>query len=146
MILGCVPVTPPQEPSVAAEPKVVAGPDLDMQKAAALEKDKKYTDAIAAYRKIVTRYPQSTVAADALFAIAHIYVIYDNPQKDYAEALADFEDFDKHYPEHEKAQEAKNWQAILKLVLDMKKETVRLRKNIDELEKVDIQHEEKRRK
>ncbi len=145
MILGCVPVTPPPEQSTAAGPKVVAGPEIDMQQAVSFEKDKKYADAIAAYRKIVTDYPQSPAAADALFAIARLNAFYDNPQKDYTQALADFEDFDKRYPDHEKDRDAKNWQAILKLVLDMKKENARLRKNIDQLEKVDIQHEERRK-
>ncbi len=146
MLLGCVPTMPPSEQRAASEPRVLAAPERDMQKAVSLEQDKKYADALTVYRQIVTDYPKSPVAADALFAIARLDAFYDNPQKDYTQALAEFEDFDKRYPEHEKAQEARNWQAILKLVLDTKKENARLRKNIDELEKVDIQHEEKRRK
>jgi outer membrane protein assembly factor BamD (BamD/ComL family) len=138
MIAGCVSVVHP------SEPQGLAGPKGEMQRAASFEKEKKYSDAIAVYRKIVTDYPQSPVAADALFAIAHLHAFYDNPQKDYARALADFEDFDKRYPDHEKFQEAKNWETVLKLMLDTKKENSRLRKSIDQLEKVDIKHEERR--
>lgn len=98
MIAGCVPVM---------HPSGVAEPEVNLRKAVSFEKEKKYPDAIAAYRKILTDYPQSPVAADALFAIAHLRAFYDNPQKDYSQALIDFEDFDKRYPNHEKVQEAK---------------------------------------
>jgi TolA-binding protein len=85
-------------------PSSIAGPDVDFRKAVSFEKEKKYPEAIAAYRKIVRDYPQSPVAADALFAIAHLHAFYDNPQKDYSQALVDFEDFDKRYPNHEKVE------------------------------------------
>jgi len=140
MLVGCVPVMHP------SESRGVAGPDVDLQKAVSFEKEKKYPDAIAVYRKIVTDYPQSPVAADAFFAIAYLHAFYDNPQKDYSQALAGFEDFDKRYPNHEKVQDAKNWVAVLKLMLDAKKENNRLRKSIEQLEKVDIRHEENRRR
>ncbi len=140
MIFGCVPATPP------SEPQIVVGPEVDMQRAVSFEKEKNYPEALAVYRKIVMDYPQAPLAADALFAIAHLHAFYDNPQKDYAQALADFEDFNSRYPNNEKAQEAKNWQAVLKLMLDTKKENIRLHKSIDQLEKEDIRHEERRNK
>jgi len=136
LLAGCV--QPPQ-------PRVLSGPETELQKAISLENEKKYPDAIAAYRKIIANAPQSPVAADALFSIAYLHAFYDNPQRDYAQALADFEKFEKLYPNHEKAREARNWEAVLKLILDTKKENVRLRKSIEQLEKVDISHEEKRR-
>jgi len=136
MIAGCVPVMHPSEP----------GPELDLRKAVSFEKEKKYPDAITEYRKIVKDYPQAPIAADALFAIAHLHAFYDNPQKDYTQALADFENFVNHYPNHEKVNDAKNWEAVLKLMLDAKKENNRLRKSIEQLEKVDIRHEENRRR
>jgi outer membrane protein assembly factor BamD (BamD/ComL family) len=137
LLAGCVP--PPQ-------PKVVSGPEVELQKAISLENEKKYPDAITAYRKIIVDAPQSPIAADALFAIAYLHAFYDNPQKNYAQALTDFEKFEKLYPNHEKARDALNWQVVLKLILDTKKENIRLRKSIEQLEKVDISHEEKRRK
>ncbi len=146
MLLGCVPTMPPSEQRAASEPKVLAGPESDMQKAVSLEQDKKYAAALAVYREIVTDYPKSPVAADALFAIARLDAFYDNPQKDYAQALVEFSEFEKLYPNHEKSREAQNWQVILKSILDLKKENNRLRKSIEELENVDIRHEEKRRK
>ncbi len=139
IIFGCVPFKP------TPKPRVIAGPEADMRRAVAFEKEKRYPDAIAAYRKILTNYPQSPVASDALFAIAHLHAFYDNPQKDYTKALADFENFEKRYPNHEKAEEAKNWQAVLKLIIDMRKENSLLHMSIDQLEKEDIRHEEKRK-
>jgi outer membrane protein assembly factor BamD (BamD/ComL family) len=137
LLAGCV--VPPQQ-------KMVSGPELDFQKAISLENEKNYSDAIVAYRKIMVDDPQSQIAADSLFAIAYLHAFYDNPQKDYAQALTDFEKFEKLYPNHEKAREARNWQVVLKLILDTKKENNRLRKSIEELEKVDIRHEEKRKR
>jgi outer membrane protein assembly factor BamD (BamD/ComL family) len=143
-LVGCIPPSP--SPSPAPQEKLVSGPEVDLQKAIILEKERKYPDAIAAFQKIFIEFPQSPVAADALFAIAYIHAYYDNPQKDYAQALADFSEFEKLYPNHEKASEAQNWQVILKSILDMKKENNRLRKSIEALENVDIRHEEKRRR
>ena len=140
MIAGCIPVTHP------SEHRGISGPEAEFRKAVSFEKEKKYPDALALYRKIMTDYPQSPVAADALFAIAHLRAFYDNPQKDYTQALVDFEDFDKRYPNHEKVQEAKNWATVLKLMLETKKENNRLRKSIEQLEKADITHEENRRR
>jgi outer membrane protein assembly factor BamD (BamD/ComL family) len=140
MIAGCVPVMHP------SESRSVTGPEADFRKADSLEKEKKYPDAIAAYRKIIKDYPQSPVAADALFSIAHLQAFYDNPQRDYAQALVDYEDFEKRYPNHEQIQEAKNWETVLKLILDTKKENNRLRKSIEQLENIDIRHEENRRR
>ncbi len=147
LLVGCIPPPPPTPPSSPApQENIVSGPDADLQKAMILENEKKYSDAIAAYGKIAVDSPQSPAAADALFAIAYIHVLYDNPQKDYAQALSEFEDFVKRYPDHEKARDAKNWQTVLKLLLDTKKENTRLHKSIEELEKVDIRHEEKQRR
>jgi outer membrane protein assembly factor BamD (BamD/ComL family) len=151
LLVGCIPPPPPSPPpspapSPAPKEKLVSEQEVGLQNAIVLEKERKYPDAIAAYQKIIIDFPQSPVAADALFAIAYIRAYYDNPQKDFAQALADFSEFEKLYPNHEKAREAQNWQAILKSIIDLKKENNRLRKSIEELENVDIRHEEKRRR
>jgi outer membrane protein assembly factor BamD (BamD/ComL family) len=136
---GCVPPSPP--PSV-----VVTGPEADYQKAALSVKEKRYHEAIAAYRKIAADAPQSPVAADALFEAAYLQTFYENAQKDYAQALQGFEDFLKRYPGHLKAAEARNWRVVLKTILDARKENDRLNRSIEELKQLDIRHEERRRK
>jgi len=133
---GCVPPAP----------KVVIGPEADFQHAALSVKEKKFHEAIAAYRKIAADAPQSPVAADALFEASYLQTFYDNPQKDYAQALQGFEDFLKHYPGHVKAPDARNWRVVLKTILDARKENDRLNQSIEELKKLDIRHEERRRK
>ncbi|MGE5172952.1 MAG: tetratricopeptide repeat protein [Betaproteobacteria bacterium] len=138
---GCIPPTPPPSPPTEEPTRL----EVEYQNAAALVKEKKYQEAIAAYRAIVAESPQSPEAADALLEAAHLYVFYDNPQRDYAEAVAGFEEFLKRYPDHTKAQDARNWRAVLKTILDAKKENERLMKNIEELKELDIRHEERRR-
>lgn len=119
-------------------------PDKDFQSAAVAVKEKKYEDAITTYKKILVKSPQSEGAADALFQIAYVQTLYDNPQKDYAKAILNFDEFIKRYPGHTRHQEAENWRFILRTILDLRKENDRLHKNIEQLKKLDIRHEEKR--
>jgi outer membrane protein assembly factor BamD (BamD/ComL family) len=137
LLSGCA--TTPQIP-------VATGPETDYQNAAVFAKEKKYSDAIAAFRKIADEKPRSPFAADSLFEAAYLQAFYDNPQKDYAQALASFEEFLKRFPKHEKSSEAKNLRMILKTIVDTMKENEQLRTSIEELNKLDIRHEEMRRK
>lgn len=116
----------------------------DFQVAAVAMKDKRYEDAIAVYGKILNESRRSASSADALFQIAYIQTLYDNPQRDYAKAMQSFDDFIKRYPDHARCQEAENWRFILKTILDLRKEDDRLRKNIEQLRKLDIQQEKNR--
>ncbi len=136
--VGCVLQPPHETPTLT-------GPELEYQNAAALVKEKKYQEALAVYRGISTNSPQSPVAADAFFEAAYLLVFYDNPQKDYNQALSGFDEFIKRYPDHAKAEDAQNWRAVLKTILDTRKENERLLKNIEQLKKLDIRHEERRR-
>ena len=137
LLSGCA--TTPQIP-------VATGPEVDYQNAAVFAKEKKYSDAIAAFRKIADEKPRSPFAADSLFEAAYLQAFYDNPQKDYAQALADFDEFLKRFPKHTKSREAKNWRMVLKTVVDAKKENEQLRESIEHLIQLDIRHEEQRRK
>ena len=121
-------------------------PETDYQSATHFAKEKKYLKAIAAYRKIADESPHSPLAADSLFEAAYLQFFYDNPEKDYAQALAGFDEFLKRFPRHAKAREAKNWHFILKTIVETKKENERLRESIEELNKLDIRHEERRMK
>ena len=132
--------------SGCATTPLATGPEADYQSAALFAKEKKYLKAIAAYRKIAGESPHSPLAADSLFEAAHLQAFYDNPQKDYAQALAGFDEFLKRFPKHVKARDAKNWRVVLKTIVDTKKENERLRQSIEQLNKLDIRHEERRRK
>ncbi len=122
------------------------GPESEYQNALSQVKEKKYKEALVICRKIAAEYPQSPVAADALYEAAYIQAFYDNPQKDYSQALSGFDEFLKRYPEHAKAQDARNWRGVLKTIVDIRKENEHLTKNIEELRKLDIRHEERRGK
>jgi outer membrane protein assembly factor BamD (BamD/ComL family) len=132
--------------SGCATTPVATGPEADYQNAAVFAKEKKYPEAIAAYRKVADDSPHSPLAADALFEASYLWAFYDNPQKDYAQALAGFDEFLKLFPTHAKARDVKNWRMVLKMIVDTKKENERLRKSIEQLNKLDIRHEERRRK
>ena len=118
--------------SVVSSCAVLTVPGREVRAADSLFKEKRYNDAITAYRKVLHDYPDSSWAADARYRLALALAFYDNPQKDYHLSVQEFEEFLKLYPKHESAQEARNWREVLK--------------SIEELKQLDIKHEEKRKK
>jgi TolA-binding protein len=123
-----------------------SGPGKDFQEASASLQEKKYVAALASYQKILREAPNTGLAADARFGIALVHATPDNPQKDYAQAIQNFEEFIKLHTDNRRAPDARVWIAVLKNVLDLKKENESFRKNIEELKQLDIRHEERRRK
>ena len=124
---------------------VLTGPEAEYQRAAGLARSGNYKEAMTVYRKIVAG-PATVVSADAEFEIAALYTYYNNPQRDYVQALAGFEEFIRRYPEHAKVREARTWQSLLRQVIETNRENERLKKNIEQLKNLDIMHEERRRK
>lgn len=132
--------------SLAACVKYEAARDTELSNADRFFREKKYGEAITAYDAIAREAPGSDRGAKALYAAATAHAYYDNPQKDYARALQEFDEFLRSYPDNEKAADARSWQFILKMMLEMKKENERLLQNIEALKRIDIRHEERRRK
>jgi len=114
------------------------------QNAAISLKDNKYSEAIAVYRKIVAEDPGSELAADASFELALVLIAQDNPQNDLIKAISEFEIFLKRYPNNKRSYDAQIWISALKAILELKKENEHLKKNIDQLKRLDIRHEERR--
>ena len=103
----------------------------------------RYQSAIQTYEKAAAE-PRTETAGEALYQAAYLEAFYDNPQRDYAQALQGFDDYIKRYPRGAHLKDAKNWRSILKTVLDLRVENNRLGRKIDELKQIDILHEEKR--
>lgn len=114
-------------------------PDRELMVADGLVAQKKYTEAVSAYRTIIKNNSDPEISAEVRFRLAYILISHDNPQPDYPKALQEFEEFLRLYPAHEKAEEAKTWRQALKTI-------ERLNKNIEELKRLDIRHEEKRKR
>jgi outer membrane protein assembly factor BamD (BamD/ComL family) len=125
--------------------KVMTGPEKQFQDASISAKEKRYKEAAACYNKIVTESPDSDLAADALFELALINAHYDNPQRDYIRANRSFAEFLKRYPDNKRADEARTWISVLKTVQELKKQNEHLNESIEELKKLDIRHEERRK-
>jgi outer membrane protein assembly factor BamD (BamD/ComL family) len=120
--------------------------DADFENADQLIQEKKYNAAIAIYSRIAKEAPRSERGADALFAAATTRICFDNPGKDYQTALQEFDEFLRLYPKSDKAHDARNWRSVIKTVVDLRKENDNFRQNIEQLKKIDIKHEERRRK
>ena len=122
----------------------LSAPEIKSAEARKLLDEYKYSEAVAAFQKIIKEYPNSGWAANAIYGIATSYVSVQNPHKDYVQALAHFEDFLYQYPQHEHATDAKNWRQAIKVIIDSKKENERLLKNIEQLKQLDMRQEQKR--
>ncbi len=120
--------------------------DAEFDRADGFIKEKRYNEAIEAYNKIAQESVGSERGARALYEAAFTHAFYDNPHKDYALALQGFDEFLRAYPDNERASDAQNWRSILKMVQELKKENEHLTKSIEELKRIDIRHEERRRK
>jgi len=132
--------------SLIACARYPGGQDPSLHDANQLIKQKKYNEAIVVCDRVARESGGTTRGAEALFLAAATRSLYDNPQKDYALSLEKFDEFIRTYPNNEKTRDAQNWRAILKTLLDYKRENERLNQNIEKLKKIDIRHEERRRK
>jgi len=124
----------------------VTVPETQFQAAAVSVKEKRYKEAADAYKKISADAPSAQLAADALFELALVHAHHDNPQRDYTQATRLFSEFVKRYPDNRRADEARTWISVLKTVQELKKQNEHLNESIKELKKLDILHEERRRK
>ncbi len=122
-----------------------SGPYADFRNADSLYKEKKYSEAAASYKKALKDSTNPKLIAKARFGLARTLAYYDNPQRDYAQALLEFEEFLRSYPDHEKAADAQNWRAVLKALHEARKENDNLNKSIEQLKRLDVRHEEKRK-
>ena len=101
----------------------------------------KYDHAIAAYKTLLQKNPDSDIAADAQFAIAYTLVYYDNPKINYTLGMEEFKRFLTLYPNDSRHDEAQNWYKVLKTLYDTKGENNALFRKIHQLKQLDIQRE-----
>ena len=153
--------------------RIIGGQDTEMYRAESLLKERDYPEAIEAYRQIAKETADPERAAHAQFALASALAYYDNPLNDYAAAFQEFDQFLKLYPDDEKANEARQWRSLLRVIVELERENENLNKkieqykqiieqdkqtieqdkqniehlnkSIDQLKQLDIRHEEQRR-
>ena len=121
-------------------------PTVQVENAGKLFNQRKYSEAVNTYRKILTASPAPApaVAAAAQYGIAFIFAYYDNPQRNYAQAIQELDEFLRLYAADSRVPEAQNLRFILKAYMEVKKENEHLNKSIEQLKKLDIRHEERR--
>jgi len=129
-----------QEESVPSVPT----PAEMIRKANALSTTGKFAEAADIYKTVVQNNQNSSWAGTAQYETAMLSLASENPQRDYAQALAKLEEFLTQYPQHEQAFDARNWRQAIKTLLDLRRENDRLHKNIEQLKQLDMRQEEKR--
>jgi len=146
--------------------RIVGGQDTEFYRADSYLKEKKYSEAVTAYRQIAKDTDNPERAANAQFALASTLACYDNSQKDYALSLQEFDEYLARFPDSDKAEEAQQWRSLLRMIVELKKENENLAKNIEQykqnieqykqnierlnksiekLKQLDIMHEERRK-
>jgi outer membrane protein assembly factor BamD (BamD/ComL family) len=145
-MIGCAGVWPEKSEQQQVQLQQQASQAVQNKLLAAqkLAQGAKFTDALSAYRLILQEHPGTEWAPDAKYGIALVYASADNPQRDYAAAAAEFDQFLSLYPSDKRAAEAKSWRQALKALVDTKKDNDRLNKNIEKLKQLDVRQEEKR--
>ncbi len=108
-------------------------------------KDKNYLAALTEFKLIRSEYPGSPEAASAHFTTALIHAMPDNPEMNIGEAIQEFEAFRRKYPDDKRSQETEAWIFTLTSNMELKKENDKLNKNIEQLKRLDIRHEELRK-
>ena len=111
---------------------VFTKPGRDLSMAENLVRDRSYARAAAMYQNVIREHPGSRWETDARFGLASLLVSHDNPKRNYSRALRQFDLFLKLSPQDPRADEARNWRQVLK--------------TIDQLKRLDIRHEKRRRK
>ncbi len=119
----------------------------ELQKAGNLFSQKRFSEAENTYRKILRSSPAPAFsdAATAQYGIAFILAYYDNPQRNYAEAIRELDEFLRLYPGDFRVRDAQNLRFLLKSFIEVKKDNEHLNKSIEQLKKLDIRHEQRRR-
>ncbi len=120
--------------------------DAELVQADSLQHEKKYREALDIYEKVAKDSSGTERGAVALFSAGKVRLLFDSPQKEYQRALQNFDEFLARYPNDSLAADAQAWRTLLKTVLDLRKENEHLSKSIEELKRVDIRQEERRRK
>jgi TolA-binding protein len=106
----------------------------------------KYQEAIRVYRQIVDDDPSNRLAAEAQFRIGYTDSYFQNPKPDYAASVKEFQQVLDRFPKSQWADEAKNWIAILSQLIHQRAENQRLQKDLQQLMKLDIESEKRRRR
>lgn len=101
---------------------------------------------MTAYRKLLAASPAPapSEAANARYGIAFILAYYDNPQRNYAQAIEELDEFLRLHPDNARVRDAQNLRFLLKAFIEVKKDNEHLNKSIEQLKKLDIRHEERR--
>jgi len=128
IMIGCAGVWPASNEQQAQFQQQQAGEAAQSTLLAAqkLVQGAKFVDAVSAYRRILQEYPATEWAPDAKYGIALVYASADNPQRDYAAAATEFDQFLSLYPSNKRAAEAKSWRQASKCCWTQKRTTTGL--------------------
>ncbi|MBI3354943.1 MAG: outer membrane protein assembly factor BamD [Nitrospirae bacterium] len=119
----------------------------------ALFNEGRYAEAAAGFLNFVEQYPDDELADDAQYFLAYTLIYHANKDKDYGKALAQFKILLVKYPKSYWIKDAKNWVSQIEEILSLKNEVAgqkaeneKLKKDIKNLMKTDIEMEKKRKK
>jgi TolA-binding protein len=104
-----------------------------------------FEGALKEYQKLLTQSGQHSPADEALFQIGMIYAHFGNPKKDYGKSLTFLKKLLKDFPQSPRAEQARLWVGLLQEHERLTQTVQKLQQTLEEIKKVDIEIEEKKK-
>ena len=101
-------------------------------------------EASRVYERVLREYPRDPAAASALYGLGRLQAFPASPLRSYRAAHATFSRLLSEYPQSGWEREARAWRAVLGDLLAREDESARLRAQIEQLRRTDLDLERRR--
>jgi tetratricopeptide (TPR) repeat protein len=129
-----LPAFPPPAPPVTRAPEPDDG-EGKFHEADTLARTGGYPTAARILEELARQPPTPTARARALYALGHLFVLADNPGRDYRQALLYFERLVREHPESAYVADARAWRELISAYFARIQELERLKRLDVELER-----------
>ena len=136
--IGCGLLRPPPLPEDTSDPvRLLAQADE-------LAENRAPRSAQRIYREVLRKHAKTPAAADALYGLGQLYVDPQSPLRDYSAAHTAFGRLLAEHPDSPRAPSARAWHTALGELLQSQTEVTKLRSDIEELKRLDLEQERTR--
>jgi tetratricopeptide (TPR) repeat protein len=137
---------PASAPKPAPTPEPPPAPPLKekLKLAETLFESGEYAEAEKEYREILEGPAPEPVAAEAQYRLAFILSYYKNPQRNYASSIKEYQRAISRFPASPHRPEAENMISLLSSIASQEAETKQMKEDLQKLQQLEIEAEERR--